>query len=52
MIVKPTITELLKITDDRYSLIIMTSRRARQIALRESYFNSNTCRISSNSCSK
>lgn len=32
MIVKPTITDLLKIANDRYSLVIMTSRRARQIA--------------------
>ena len=33
MMVKPTVTELLeKIEDNRYSLVIMTSRRARQIA--------------------
>ena len=33
MMVKPTVTELLKkIDDNRYSLVIMTSRRARQIA--------------------
>jgi len=32
MIVKPPITDLLNIVEDRYSLIIMTSRRARQIA--------------------
>lgn len=33
MMVKPTVSELLdKIGDNRYSLIIMASRRARQIA--------------------
>ncbi len=32
MIVKPTVTDLLKIVNDRYKLIIMTSKRARQIA--------------------
>ncbi|MCI8276611.1 MAG: DNA-directed RNA polymerase subunit omega [Clostridia bacterium] len=30
--VKPAVTELLKIVPDRYSLVIMTSKRARQIA--------------------
>ena len=34
MIVKPTVTELLeKIGDNRYSLIIMSAKRARQIAV-------------------
>ena len=33
MIVKPTVTDLLeKIEDNRYSLVIMTSKRARQLA--------------------
>lgn len=33
MIVKPTVAELLKKVDDnRYSLVIMTAKRARQIA--------------------
>lgn len=32
MMVKPAVTELLKIVPDRYSLVIMTSKRARQIA--------------------
>ena len=33
MMVKPTVTELLeKIEDNRYSLVIMTAKRARQIA--------------------
>ena len=32
MIVKPAITDLLKITNDRYSLVLMTAKRARQIA--------------------
>lgn len=33
MIVRPTVSELLeKVGDNRYSLVIMTSKRARQIA--------------------
>lgn len=32
MIEKPSVTELLKKADNRYELVIMTSRRARQIA--------------------
>ncbi len=33
MIVKPTVAELLeKVNDNRYSLVIMTAKRARQIA--------------------
>ncbi len=32
MIVKPTVTDLLKIVDNRYMLIIATAKRARQIA--------------------
>ena len=32
MIVRPTVTELLELVDDRYELVIITSRRARQIA--------------------
>jgi DNA-directed RNA polymerase subunit omega len=32
MLVKPTVTDLLKKVDNRYSLIIMTAKRARQIA--------------------
>ncbi len=32
MIVKPTVTELLEVIDNRYALIIATSKRARQIA--------------------
>lgn len=33
MIVKPTVSELLnEVGDNRYSLVIMTSKRARQIA--------------------
>ena len=32
MMVKPAVTDLLKKVDNRYSLIIMTSKRARQIA--------------------
>ena len=35
MIVKPTVTELLKKADNRYELVIATSRRARQIAMGE-----------------
>ena len=33
MIVKPTVTELLKKAKHRYELVIATSRRARQIAM-------------------
>lgn len=33
MIVKPTVTELLKKAKNRYELIIATSKRARQIAM-------------------
>jgi len=33
MLVKPTVAELLeKVDDNRYSLVIMTSKRAREIA--------------------
>ncbi len=33
MIVKPTVTELLKKSTNRYELVIATSKRARQIAM-------------------
>ena len=33
MIVRPTVNELLKHAENRYSLVIATSRRARQIAI-------------------
>ena len=33
MIVKPTVTELLEKTENRYELVIATSKRARQIAM-------------------
>lgn len=32
MIVEPSITDLLKLVNDRYELIILASKRARQIA--------------------
>ena len=32
MMVEPTVTDLLKKVEDRYSLVIVSSRRARQIA--------------------
>ena len=32
MLVKPPVTELLKIIDDRFELITIASKRARQIA--------------------
>ncbi len=32
MIEKPTVTELLEKADNRYELVIMTSKRARQLA--------------------
>ena len=31
MLVKPAVTELLDIVDDRYALVIITSKRARQL---------------------
>ena len=33
MIVEPTVTDLLKLVDDRYELVIVTSKRARQLAV-------------------
>lgn len=33
MIVKPSVSDLLKKSDNRYELVIATARRARQIAL-------------------
>lgn len=32
MLVKPSVTDLLKKVDNRYTLIVMVSKRARQIA--------------------
>ena len=32
MIIKPTVTSLLEIVDNRFELVILTSKRARQIA--------------------
>lgn len=32
MIVEPSVTDLLKLVEDRYELVIVASRRARQIA--------------------
>lgn len=32
MIIKPTVTDLLKLADNRFELVIATSKRARQIA--------------------
>lgn len=32
MIIKPTVTDLLKKVDNRFELVTMTSKRARQIA--------------------
>ncbi len=31
MLVKPTVTDLLKLVEDRYALVIITSKRARQL---------------------
>ena len=43
MLVKPSVKDLLnKVDDNRYSLIIMTSKRARQIA------NGSTVRVETN----
>lgn len=35
MIVKPSVTELLRKIDNRYALVVATSKRARQIAAGE-----------------
>lgn len=35
MLVRPAVTDLLKKVDNRYTLVIMTSKRARQIAAGE-----------------
>lgn len=32
MIIKPTVTDLLKIADNRFELVLATSKRARKIA--------------------
>ena len=32
MIIKPTVTDLLKIVDNRFELVTMTAKRARQIS--------------------
>ncbi len=32
MMVKPAVTDLLKVVDNRYTLAVMTAKRARQIA--------------------
>ena len=40
MIVKPTVTELLEKVDDRYALVAITSKRARQIANGDSVLTS------------
>lgn len=32
MIIKPTVTDLLKIIDNRFKLVILVSKRARQIS--------------------
>lgn len=32
MIIKPTVTDLLKIVDNRFELVTITSKRARQIS--------------------
>ena len=31
MLVKPAVTDLLKLVEDRYALVIITSKRARQL---------------------
>ena len=33
MIIKPTVTSLLQIVDNRFKLVIMTAKRARQISV-------------------
>lgn len=33
MIIKPTVTDLLKVVDNRFELVILVAKRARQIAV-------------------
>lgn len=33
MIIKPTVTDLLKLVDNRFKLVIMTAKRARQLKM-------------------
>jgi len=40
MIINPTVTDLLKIIDNRFELVIVTAKRARQIAEGEIPFTS------------
>jgi len=40
MIIKPTVTDLLNIIDNRFELVIVTAKRARQIAGGEIPFTS------------
>jgi len=35
MMVKPTVSELLEKVDDRYQLVVITAKRARQLAVGE-----------------
>lgn len=35
MIIKPTVTDLLKIADNRFELVIATAKRARKLATEE-----------------
>lgn len=40
MMVKPSVTDLLKLVDNRYSLVIATAKRARQIEAGEQILTS------------
>ena len=46
MMVKPSVTELLKLVDNRYSLVIATAKRARQIEAGDTILTSKDEKVS------
>ena len=46
MIIKPSITDLLKLVENRYSLVIATAKRARQIEAGEPILTSKADKVS------
>lgn len=45
MMVKPSVTDLLKLVDNRYSLVIATARRARQIEAGDTILTSTDSKV-------
>lgn len=45
MMVKPSVTDLLKLVDNRYSLVIVTARRARQIEAGDTILTSTDSKV-------